>query len=118
MRFRNFVEQDNELENILNNANFVIYFLNNNDLYAAPEEGRIVFARMKDDESSDGNFSGINLIKALNGEKHQNLFGNKELKKIKIIDQKKAEKILKGHLKKINNALDSFRNILSDKGEE
>ncbi len=108
MGFKQFIEAEEEKEskvkNLLGGQNFIMFFTTDsgNSVFGAPENSRVVFARMKNPDSEtdgldDANFMAVDLIKALMGQKVQNMFGNKDLSKIKIIDKDVAEKKLLTH---------------------
>lgn len=90
-----------KIRNLVDGHNFIMFFTKDNGVFGAPEESRLVFAKMKtpDEETPDGwadeaSFAAFDMIKALAGDKVQNLFSKKDLKKIKIIDRNAAENIL------------------------
>jgi hypothetical protein len=122
--FKNFIEQKNgdiapKIKTMIDTNDFVLFFKDKSGLiYAAPEESRLVFARMKtpdpDDKNwvKDASFSGLNLNKALEGEKSENLFSYDDLKKIEVIDQEEAYT----QLAKVAKDADKIKTVLS--GEE
>ena len=107
-----------KIKAMLGANDFVLFFKKDKLIFAAPEESRLVFARMKtpdaDDKGwvKDASFSGLNLNKALEGEKSENLFSYDDLKKIEIIDQEEAYT----QLAKVAKDTDKIKTILS--GEE
>jgi hypothetical protein len=97
---------DDNLSNLLDGRGYIMFFKKENEIFGAPEESRIMFARMKTPEKQDtddlmepGGFLAFNLLKSLMGDMSPNLFGPKDLKKIKIIDREDAEKKLKNKIK-------------------
>jgi hypothetical protein len=89
------------VRNIIDGQNLILFFTKDNGVFGAPEESRLVFAKLKipDDETptgweDDASFAAFDLLKALGGERVQNLFSKKDLGKIKVVDKDKAEEIL------------------------
>lgn len=94
------IEKD-KLAKVVEDDNFSFFFQKDKEFFGAPEESRIVFARMKNpDEDSDkewakdANFIGIDIEKAAKGEQVQRLFGLKDLKEIKVIEKDEVLKKL------------------------
>lgn len=82
----------------------VLFFKKGKSVYGAPESSRLTFAKLKqaDEEVPDGwkdeaNFVAFDLGKAMKGEKIQVMFGSKDLKGLKVIDQDQVEKELAKH---------------------
>ena len=96
----NLVEARKEaVKDLVEFPGFVLMFQKGSRLFAAPEESRLVFAKLKSDEDEDwkkeATFGAFDLIKALMGEKTQSLFGNEDMPSIKIIiDKEQMCKIL------------------------
>jgi hypothetical protein len=94
---------------------FVLFFTKDKTIFGAPEESRLIFARMKkpdvDDKKwvKDANFSALNLNNALEGLKTEVLFSYSDLKKIEVIDQDKAYT----KLAKIAKDTDKIKTVLS-----
>ena len=74
----------------------MLFFEKDKTIFGAPEESRLVFARMKNPEKGDdawaksANFIGLDLNKAVSGEKSQNVFSAADLKKIRVIDEREV----------------------------
>jgi hypothetical protein len=75
----------------------IMFFRRGDDLFGAPEESRLTFAKIKseDDDITDqwrqeAKFIAINLIQALLGQTTQNLFGLKDIPGLKLIDRENA----------------------------
>jgi len=90
-----------KVSSLIDGHGLIMFFTRGADLFGAPEESRMVFAKMKtpDEETTTGwgdeaNFAAFDLLKALTGDKVENLFGKKDLSKIKVIDKDKAEEML------------------------
>ena len=91
-------EVRNQIKILLDGQNLVMFFKKGDSIYGCPEEGRITYAIMKnpDNETSDkwvndANFMAMNLNKALMGAKVYNIFSNKDVKEIKVLDKSKVE---------------------------
>ena len=104
-----------KLKALLGANDFVFFFEKDKEIFGAPEESRLMFARMKTPEPDDknwikeGNFSGLNLNKALQGEKSESLFSYTDLDKVKIIDQE----IALTKLAKVAKDSDKIKTVLS-----
>ena len=100
-------------KNILKEENnLVFFFKKDKTLYGAPESSRLTFARMKNPEDDDADWSKEATFSAYDLEKSsdkpsKNLFGSKDLEKIQVIDQEKAEKELAKKGKKMPDFSDS-----------
>jgi len=95
------MELELKVNDLLDGRNYIFFFEKDKNVFGAPEESRVVFAKMKipDDELPDNwakeaNFSAHNLTKAVQGENTQNIFNVEDLDKIKILDQEEARKML------------------------
>jgi hypothetical protein len=81
-------------------------------VYGAPEESRLVFARMKDPEDNDeewakeATFVGYEMKQALAGKEVARLFSIKDLKKLKVISKEKATKLLSSKKKPAKKTVD------------
>ena len=94
------VEKD-RIKDMIEGNNFVLFFRKAGEIYGAPEESRLVFARMKNPDHDlpsgwvkEANFVAVNFDKALKGEKVRNIFTHKDLKSIEILDKDEACKAL------------------------
>ena len=94
-------EKKNQIRRLIDGDNFIFFFKNKDSIFGAPEESRVVFAKMKnpDEDTADGwlddaNFIAVNLMKAMMGDKITQMFSNKDLKKIKVIDKDSIEDLL------------------------
>lgn len=95
-----------KIKTLIDGQDFVMFFKKGNNVYGAGEDSRLTFARMKhpDEETTEdwvkeANFIGINLSKAISGDKVHNIFSEKDLKEIKIIDKNEAQTILEKQAK-------------------
>lgn len=108
LSFKDFLKKEKgtrqeKIRNVIDGQNLILFFKKGNKLFGTPEEGRIVFARMKapndDDEMPDGweqdaNFAALDLIQALNGSSTENLFSIKDMPEIKVLDKETMVKEL------------------------
>ncbi len=92
---------------MIDGQSLILFFKKDGDIYGAPEESRVVFARMKkpdEDTSKDwvdeAQFIAINLSRSIMGDRSQHMFGKKDLKAIQVIDKDDAEKMLTKAAKK------------------
>lgn len=100
------LSEDEEAEKIRSFADshgLILFFKKDKEYFGAGEDSRVVFARLKnpDEDTGDGwadeaNFSAINLSKLVKGEVSQHIFGNADIKKIKIMDRDEVADALKG----------------------
>jgi hypothetical protein len=101
-------DMKNQIQTLLDGQNLVMFFKKGDKLYGTSEESRVIFAKMKhpdEDVSSawkkDASFMALSLDKALTGVKAHNIFSDKDMKEIKIIDKEKMEKLLLDRSKKV-----------------
>jgi hypothetical protein len=90
-------EQVSKVHQLLDTQEFVFYFKLDGSIFGAPEESRIMYAKMKHpDEDMRGkwkdeaNFLAVNLDDIIKGHGTQRIFSKKDLKNIKIIDKEEA----------------------------
>lgn len=96
-----------KIKTLVDGQDFVMFFKKGNNVYGAGEDSRLTFARMKskpDEETTkdwikEANFIGINLSKAITGDKVHNIFSKKDLSEIKIIDKNEAQELLEKQVK-------------------
>ena len=92
-------EKQGKVKNIIDGKNLIMFFKKGDSIFGAPEESRIVFARMKnpddddmpEDWGDDASFSAFDLVKALGGDGVENLFSLKDLPDIDIITRDEIE---------------------------
>jgi hypothetical protein len=108
MKFREFMmtlaEEDRQdrIQSVVNSPNMVLFFTKDSVVYGAPEDSRVVFARLKSKGGEDGekwkkdaDFLAINLSSLLSDDKiSHSIMGRKDLKKIKVIDKEEVERRL------------------------
>jgi len=94
-------QAQDKIRSMLEVNGFVFFFKKDNELFAASEDSRLTFARMKNpdedtdkDWGKDAAFKGISLTSALQGEKKESMFYLKDLKSIKVLDKEDAYKEL------------------------
>lgn len=97
MRFKNWfsVTQENEdsIRSLIDGQGLVLFFKKDDEYFGTGEDGRIVFARIKnpDDETPEGwedeaSFVACNLNKMAQGENSQHVFNRDAIKKLKVVD--------------------------------
>lgn len=105
LSFRNFIKEDGDkqraISDVLDGRNLILFFKKGEGIYGAPEDSRVVFARMKspDEETPEGwgddaNFVALDLLKALVGQNSQSVFGQKDLEDINVLDKDIIRKLL------------------------
>lgn len=92
---------EKKIRSLVQGGGFLLYFKIDKDVFGAGEDGRIVFARMKnpnpdevDGWNKEASFSALNLSRLLKGEGVKSIFTNKDLKKIKVIDEDRVIALL------------------------
>lgn len=108
-----------KVRNLIDGQNLILFFTKGDDLFGAPEESRLVFAKMKnpDDDMPDGwaddaNFAAFDLLKALAGDQVENMFGKKDMKKIKVIDPDEAHsRLMKAPTNIVKTVTDVLKTI-------
>ena len=102
MRFKiwlieNQQDKKSKIRNLIDGQGLIMFFKKDDKVFGAPEESRIIFARMKNPEEDDvgwedeANFAGYDLMQALQGNSVENLFSAGDLPKIMIINRDQAE---------------------------
>jgi hypothetical protein len=95
---------------LLEDNGLVFFFKKDKRLYGATENNRLIFARMKNPDkeekewAKEATFTAVDLE---NKELSKNIFSNKDLEKIQIIDQETTEKQLQKKGKSIPDLSDS-----------
>lgn len=126
LQFRLWLEdkesKQDKVRNLIDGQNLILFFTKGGNLFGAPEESRLVFAKMKDPEpdddmpvgwANDANFAAFDLMKALIGDRVENMFGKKDMKQIKIIDPENAHSML---MKSPNNIVKTVTDALKTIG--
>jgi len=100
-KWDDYLEDEGKVRNVMDGHNLILFFQKDGDLFGAPEESRVTFARLKNPEPDDASgfqdeasFLAVNLADALLGKLNQSVFGFKDLPKIKILDRDECEKKL------------------------
>lgn len=98
------VEQEKHADQIhamIDGNGLIVFFYKDGEVFGAPEEGRLVFAKMKqpdEDTNSDwvkeASFTAFRLKDALEGREVASLFQKKDLKTLKVISREKAVHLL------------------------
>jgi hypothetical protein len=93
------------VRSLIDGNGLLMFFRRNGSIYGAPEEGRIVFAKMKQpdedtpqDWAKDASFTAFDLLKALggDGEQSQCVFSHKDLADLEVVDRDSVEQELAG----------------------
>lgn len=99
-----FIESNKSLSELADENQLILFFTKDGEIYGAPEESRLIFAKLKTDKEDDpmqpgfreeARFPAINLKKLKSGNEEdskQSVFSIKDLPKIKVIDREKAIK--------------------------
>jgi hypothetical protein len=87
----------------------ILFFKKGDDIFGAPEESRLVFAKLKNPSEEDvtpswrdeARFIALNLVQSLLGQRTENLFGGKDLDDLQMMDRDAAvEELMKKKPKK------------------
>lgn len=83
----NYVENEDKeakLRDLINSNGLVMFFQKNDDFFGCPEQGRIVFAKMKsEDGMDDANFVALNLS---SDEPARHIVQSNDLDALQIVD--------------------------------
>ena len=118
------VERQDVIKSLVNHPGFVLFFQKGESIFAAPEESRIVFAKLKSNDEDEGwkkeaNFMGFDLMRALLGEKIQTLFNNGDMSGIKVLtDKDDICKIIDKRAAKSPDPISGIKKMISMLGEE
>lgn len=94
MKFSSFVKKRDKISSYLDEKEYTFFFKYENKIYAATEESRLIFAKIKNEDEdlpsdwkNELKFSAIDLIKSLTEDIGARFFGYNNLKNIKNIDR-------------------------------
>jgi hypothetical protein len=86
--------KEKRIRQTLDAEGFIFFFKKGDEYYGTGEDGRVVFARIKnpDEEDPEGwrdeaTFTAVNLNKLVHGETSQRLFSKRDTKGLKVVDQ-------------------------------
>ena len=103
-------DERNEIGNHLDGNQCIMFFRRGDELFGAPEESRLVFAKLKSNDDDvppnfkdDAKFIALNLIQSLLGQKVETLFGLKDLPKLQLIDRDNVVDMLMKKKKKTSS---------------
>jgi hypothetical protein len=101
-------EIEGKINSLIDSAGHILFFKKGEDLFGAGEDGRVVFAKMKnpDDEmpvnwEEEASFSADNLNKVVKGEPPQHVFHKADLDEIQIMDREEVVESLKKEAEKL-----------------
>lgn len=128
MKFRNWFlseeEGESNIRHLIDSQGLILFFKKDGDYFGAGEDGRIVFARIKnpDEDTPEGwedeaSFTASNLTKMLNGEPGQQVFNSDSIKKIKVVDVDDVVKNLKNHSSPSHKASMSIIRLMQRDGD-
>lgn len=85
------------ISDMLDKRGMILFFKKGDEIFGAPEESRLVFAKMKSNDEDmpatwkdEAKFIACNLIKSIIGQHVENLFGMKDLNDLNLIDRDDA----------------------------
>lgn len=98
------LESDNEatIRNLIDQNSLIMFFKKDNDYFGCGEDGRIIFAKMKNPDKDlpegwedEASFTAVNISKMLRGEPSQQVLDYNSIKKLKVVDAEDVVKKLK-----------------------
>lgn len=93
-------QKEKQIRNLVDGQGLLLFFKFKGEVFGVGEDGRVVFARIKNPAKEDkewvkeASFSAINLTRTVADDKTSSIFGAKDLDSIKVIDRDKAVKML------------------------
>jgi hypothetical protein len=90
-------EERDGLSTMMDGKGMILFFKKGDDIFGAPEESRLVFAKLKSNDDDlpekwkeEAKFIACNLLQSVLGQHVENLFGLNDLKDINLIDKDSA----------------------------
>lgn len=104
-------EQEKAIHDLMDRHGMILFFKKDKDLFGAPEESRLIFAKLKNDSPEEDDpmmpgfrdeakFKGINLLKSMFGSPEdsvENMFGNEDIPNIHVCDRDEVVHIIMNH---------------------
>lgn len=86
-----------KIKDLIDENQFILFFKRGKEVFGAPEESRVIFARMKNPDDDAGwaeeaSFSAVNLGRTKSNHQVMGVFSQKDLDDIKVIDKEDAIK--------------------------
>lgn len=91
------------LEELMNGNGLILFFKRGEEVFGAPEDSRVIFAKLKSGDEDDpmapgfrdeARFMAMNLMKSLAGEPVETMFGHKDLDGLKVCDREEVMSML------------------------
>lgn len=108
--FRTDENAEERINSLIDGEGYILFFKKDGDIFAADEDSRVVFAKMKnpDDEmpanwEEEANFSAHNMQKLLRGEPGEHIFSKKDLKEIEVVTRESVVEDLKKDVKDLGD---------------
>jgi hypothetical protein len=93
-------DQRQKLRNLIDSQELILFFRHKGDIFGAPEDSRIVFAKLKhpdedtpEEWAEEASFTAINLSRALTGDKVESVFSQKDLDAIGVVSPDAVENL-------------------------
>jgi hypothetical protein len=104
-------EAEKSIHDLMDRHGMILFFKKDDQIFGAPEESRLIFAKLKNDKPEDDDpmmpgfrdeaqFLGINLLKSMFGSPEdsvENIFNNKDIPNIRVCDRDEVVKLLIHH---------------------
>lgn len=104
----NIQEQEKSIHDLMDRHGMILFFKKDNTIFGAPEDSRLIFAKLKNDDPKDDDpmvpgfrdearFTGIDLLKAMFGSPEdsvETMFGNDDIPKINVCNRDDVVKII------------------------
>lgn len=99
-------EHEHKIGDLLDKHGLILFFKRGDEIYGAPEESRIIFAKLKNNDEEEPNeigfkdearFLGINLLKAMLNNPEESIetsFSNKDIPDLHVCDRDDVIKIM------------------------
>ncbi len=93
---KNKAKKQGKVKDIIDGKNLIMFFRKGDSIFGAPEDSRIIFAKMLNPDAEDGpiddaNFQAFDLMQALNGNSTENIFSQTDMPQIQVITRDEAE---------------------------
>jgi hypothetical protein len=97
---------ENSANDLMDRNGLILFFNKGDDIFGAPEESRLIFAKLKSGDEDDpltpgwrdkAKFVAMNLLKSMAGDPVQTMFGLNDLDDIKVCDREDVLQRLMSH---------------------
>ena len=100
-------EVDSKIDSLIDEQGIILFFKKDDDVYGCSEDGRVVFARIKNPDEDlpsgwedEASFSAFNLNKMVRGEPGEHVLKKDDIEKLKVIEREEAVEELRKEAEK------------------